>query len=134
MFKKTSDRPFMPVGICLLLVSFSIVVVAILSVMVLSTANSNKTFTDVSFNSIYDYYKADTCAEEILANIRSNNIDSSIVFHDGNVYKYSIKIDNMQSLSVVVERVKNVYLIKQWKVVRISEWNPDETINVFRGD
>ncbi len=131
-----NKRHFTPsvVGVCSLLVIFSVLCLVIFSLVSLSTANAGKRLSEISARQTEAYYAADLRAEKIVAQLRAGSIPEGVSEKDG-VYSFSVAISDVLVLSAEVEVLENGdYKILKWQSVRSSEWQADDSLDLWDGE
>lgn len=113
-----------------LLVIFAVLCLTVFALLTLSTVRADMRLADAAVRSVMEYYSADCEAEEILANLRAGMVPPG-VRQTGNIFTYTCPVSDTQELQVIVEIRQNNYDIQQWKVTSITEWMPDEYIDVW---
>lgn len=134
------------IGIVTLTVVFSVLCLTIFSVLALSTALTEKKFSEKRLSAQIKYYKADAeCAgianelgrlwkegtpEELFLFIEKNCLEYEKT--DGIRVFYQRSIDENQHLEVVL-RLDSDFVIERWQVVGDGEWTADDHIDVWDG-
>lgn len=141
--------PKVSIGIVSLTVIFSVLCLAILSVLTFSTALTEKNFSDKRAVAQIAYYAAETeCAEitnqigELWQEKEKEAVQSFLENHEI-VYWYEEerlmlffqqKIDENQSLSVLLRLEDTGMKVERWQVVSTQDWVPDQGISVWNGE
>lgn len=118
------------VGLSSLLVIFAVLCLTVFSLLCLSAVHANDRLAERSRQATLDYYAADCCAEELLAQLRAGHTDMTP--QDG-VYRYSCALSETQILTVKVEVRGADYKILQWQTQSITNWQADEKLYVWTG-
>ena len=129
-----------------LVLIFSILCLAIFSVLALSSANREKTLTDRLKASTEAYYAADSRAVEIEVKLREalargetpSEIDGVAVTAQDDTYTYACPIDERRTLAVVLKAARNQLPVTlqtlQWCEISTADWTPQEELDVWKGD
>jgi len=129
-----------------LVLIFSILCLAIFSVLALSSANREKTLTDRLKASTEAYYAADSRAVEIEIKLREalargetpSEIDGVAVTAQDDTYTYACPIDERRTLAVVLKAARNQLPVTlqtlQWCEISTADWTPQEELDVWKGD
>lgn len=129
---KKRKLSFTSVGGSSILTIFAVLCFLVFALLSLSTAKANYTLSEKSVKAVSNYYKADTKAEEIFAQIREGKIPDGVE-QKGNHYIYTCAIDKKQQLYVEIKKSQQKYHILKWEKQYTGEWKPDETIDVWDG-
>ncbi|MCI2057346.1 MAG: hypothetical protein LKJ86_09415 [Oscillibacter sp.] len=121
------------VGGSSLLVIFAVLCLTVFAMLSLSTVQANKRLSDRNAQAVSDYYAADTQAEKILALLRDGAVPDGVQV-ENNVYSYSVPISQTQELQVKVRADSDAYVVLCWQAVSTTDWQPDESINVWDGE
>ena len=135
-------RSFSPptIGGSSLLVIFAVLCLTVFALLSLSTVQSDGRLSDKTLEATEGYYKADSRAEEILSSLRCGFIPEGVTESDmvtgftGDVYSYSVAITDSQALEVDVIIKGSDYRILRWQTVSTTDWQADESLNVWSGD
>ena len=133
--------PKISIGITSLTVVLCVLCLTVFSVLTLSTALSEKDFSEKRAQATLAYYSAETEAaglvnemktrlekgEDLVAFAKDNGITVK-----ENVFRFQKTIDDGQVLDVVL-RLENGLHIEVWQVVSTADWTPDESLNVWDG-
>ena len=129
-----------------LVLIFSILCLAIFSVLALSSANREKTLTDRLKASTKAYYAADSRAVEIEVKLREalargetpSEIDGVTVTAQDDTYTFACPIDERRTLAVVLKAARNQLPVTlqtlQWCEISTADWTPQEELDVWKGD
>lgn len=129
---KKRKMSFTTVGGSSILTIFAVLCFIVFALLSLSTAKANSILSGKSVNSVTAYYKADTQAEEILAQLREGERPEG-VSKKGNTYSYTCDVDENQKLQIEVEITGESYKIKKWKKAYTGEWKADDSMKVWGG-
>ena len=135
-------RSFSPptIGGSSLLVIFAVLCLTVFALLSLSTVQSDGRLSDKTLEATVGYYEADSRAEEILSSLRCGFIPEGVTKGDmvtgftGDIYSYSVAITDSQALEVDVIIKGSDYRILRWQTVSTTDWQADESINVWSGD
>ena len=130
MNRETQKTQFPVIGGSSLLIIFAVLCLTVFALLGLSTVHANKRLSDISIQAVSDYYKADTEAEQILAQLRMGEIPEG-VSSDGNVFYYTCPISDTQQLQVVVQ--SGDWRILRWQSISTETWQADESLNLWNG-
>ena len=122
----------MAVGGSSLLVIFVVLCLTLLAVLGVSTVQADERLMIASANSVVDYYKADSEAEEILALLRSGVVPEGVLETE-NGYAYQCRISDVQYLAVEVEVVDGDYRILRWQSKSSALWEEETGLDVWDG-
>jgi len=146
--KETALRkpPRINIGILSLVVIFSVLCLAIFSVLALSSAIVEKNLSEKGAASVEEYYEADFKAAEyadrlkelynLTGGFEDISIDLSLEIRDtldSRQVSYTVPINENQAISVIIEFSDDKIKIEEWKVVQTGEWTPDDSLNVWDG-
>ena len=121
------------VGGSSLLVIFAVLALTVFALLSLSTARAGERLSTTSADAVSAYYQADCRAEEILARLRSGELPDGVTAAD-NIYSYTCAISDTQALEVSVQLENGLYTILRWQSVSTTDWQPDDTLNLWDGD
>ena len=129
-----NKRSFSPpmVGASSLLSIFAVLCLTVFALLTLSTVQAESRLQEASSQAISDYYAADCQAEEILAALRAGQIPDGVT-EENSVYRYICPISETQELQVEVMLDGSDYTILRWQAVSASEWQPDDSLDVWEG-
>lgn len=135
-------------GITSIAVVFTVLCFTIFSVLSLSTAAFEKKLSDKSAQAVKNYYAADlACSQTASAFKQLWQADASLQTvkeyaalagarcvkdETGVLVSFSSTIDQEQTLFVLLHLGKQ-FSIEQWQVVSTSDWQPDESIDLWSG-
>lgn len=136
------ERSFSPptIGGSSLLVIFAVLCLTVFALLSLSTVQSDGRLSDKTFETTTGYYAADAKAEEILASLRRGVVPEGVTagdsVHDfsGEVYSYTVEINDSQELAVDVIINGSDYTVLRWQTVSTADWQADESLNVWIGE
>ena len=120
------------VGGSSLLVIFAVLCLTTFSLLGLSTVQANQRLSQASADAVFDYYRAEVQAEQILAQLRSGEVPQT-VSAEGSVYSYSCPVSDTRRLDVVVEEHAGTWRILRWQLVSLVDWDTDEHLGVWDG-
>lgn len=134
-----NERKFSPpaVGGSSLLISFAVLCFTIFALLALETVEAGGRLSDVSAEAVSAYYEADCAAEEILMQLRAGTMPKGVMLDrtaEGDLFTYSCPISDTQTLQVEVEFRSDSYVIRRWQAVPASNWEADESIELWDGD
>lgn len=115
-----------------LMVIFAVLCIAIFAVLSLSTSLAGKRLADSSAKSVFDFYKADSEAERVLALLRNGEIPEDVEENNG-CYTYYVPLSDSRSIRVEISLDGKDYNIRSWNTVYTSDWTADEKIDVWAG-
>ena len=136
------QMPKISVGIISITTILCVLCFTVLSVLSLSTAISERRFSEKRAVAVQNYYSAETKAAEICNTLRlkiHNNEDLQFFMDEKNIteieeeYRFQVPIDEAQVLSVAVEH-NNECKILCWQAETISDWTPDISLPVWNGE
>lgn len=128
--KTIKKRTYPPVsmGISLILVTFIILCMVILSILSLSGAWKDYQYSEKNAQRTSAYYEANNTAEEILADLYKNPPK------DTSDIEYLVPISDSESLQVILKVIsceKPEYIVASWKQISTKVWNGDQTLPVL---
>lgn len=120
-----NERRGAPIGLggATILVTFTVLCLTALALMALSAARSDLALSEKTAKAISDYYAAETEAAERLA---------SLDLAAGSTASFSVEIDENRILSVSAAMTDGGYDILTWRVTVVSDWSPDDALDVVR--
>lgn len=131
---KQEQRVFAPVvGGSSLLVIFAVLCLTVFSLLGLSTVQADGRLSDISAQSVADYYAADCYAEEILAQLRNGYLPAGVTMKDG-IYYYTCHISDTADLLVEVKLNGMDYEVLRWQAVSTVEWTAHDDLSVWDGE
>lgn len=120
------------VGGSSLLVIFAVLCLTIFALLSLSTVQADSRMAEASYKAVQDFYEADAEAERILAKLRQGNLPENVT-KEGNLYRYTCRVSELQALEVEVEITEASYRVLRWQMVSTTEWEADDSMNVWDG-
>lgn len=129
-------------GVSLILV-FSVLCLAVLTLLTFSSANRDKALTDKLKQSVESYYAADSAAVRIAAKLQAavrrgeipSEIDQTEIYSEGNgVYTYSCPIDARRAIAVRLQISDGAFDIISWRESDIADWTPQDQLDIFGGE
>lgn len=118
------------VGLSSVLTIFAVLCLTVFALLSVSTVRADGRLAEKSRQAVYDYYSADCCAEEILAQLRSGEIPEGVALENG-MYRYMCALSDTQVLTVEVAVFGTDYEILRWQAQSTTEWQADEKLHVF---
>ena len=132
------------VGGISLLVVFAVLCLTVFALLALTTVQADVRLADSSAQSVAAYYAADCQAQEILARLRAGEVPEGVTISDGGfVYDdpdmghlyadYAVPISETLELQVRIMLAPTWadYVVEKWQAVPSSEWEGDETIELW---
>lgn len=117
---ETKKRAQMPtVGGVSLLVIFAILCLTTFAVLSLATAEADARQSRVSGEAVSSFYTADLEAEEIFSRIRAGEIPEGVALN-GNIYSYTCKISETQTLFVEIEEKDGTFTVLRWQAASLN--------------
>lgn len=140
--KKEEGRISPPaIGGASLLVVFAVLCLTVFALLSLSTVRADGRLSEVSAQSVEEFYRADCQAQEVLAQLRGGETVSQDIkvtsrnISDGGVrYSYNCPISDTQTLKVTVEFRDGEYTVRRWQAVPTGEWTVDDSLTVWDGE
>ena len=120
------------VGGSSLLVIFAVLCLTIFALLSLSTVQADSRMAEASYKAVQDFYEADAEAERILAKLRQGDLPENVT-NEGNLYRYTCRVSELQALEVEVEITEAFYRVLRWQMVSTTEWEADDSMNVWDG-
>lgn len=120
------------VGGSSLLIIFAVLCLTVFALLGFSTVQADTRLSDISTAAAHDYYEAENSAEEILAELRANNLPKGVK-QSGDIYSYSCEISKTQRLFVKVKINGSDFEILQWQAISVADWQNDESLTVWDG-
>lgn len=130
-------------GAASLALIFSVLCLAVFSLLTLSTAERNRALTLKRVEALTAFYAADNAAVELAASLREAAAQGGIparvgeveISDDGQgVYSYSCRIDGRRVLAVSLKLTDGALEILSWQETDTGSWTPDDRLNVWEGD
>ena len=130
---RRDDRFSAPmVGGSSLLVIFAVLCLTTFALLGLSTVQASQRLSQASADAVFDYYRADVQAEQILAQLRSGEVPEAVCV-EGSVYSYTCPVSDTKRLDVAVENRDGTWKILRWQTVSLVDWESDEHLDVWDG-
>ena len=120
------------VGGSSLLVIFAVLCLTIFALLSLSMVQADSRMAEASYKAVQDFYEADAEAERILAKLRQGDLPENVT-NEGNLYRYTCRVSELQALEVEVEITEASYRVLRWQMVSTTEWEADDSMNVWDG-
>ena len=135
-------RKFSPptVGGSSLLVIFAVLCLTIFALLSLSTVQADRRLGDAAAEAVEGYYAADVEAETLLARLRSGDTPAGVTLTEGPqgvTAQYVCPMSDTQALFVEVlfpEGLGDNYQILRWQAKSVTDWVPDNSIDVWNGE
>ena len=118
-------------GISSLLVIFAVLCLSVFVMLSVSSLQIQQSLNQSAQQSVTGYYAADSCAQEILAQLRSGQIPEG-VHRENDLYRYQCAISQNRILAVTVRVSGADYEILQWQAVTTVSWQPEEKLPVWQ--
>lgn len=131
MKRSTRSSPGI-LGSSSLLVSFALLMLAVLAMLCLSTALAQQRMAEASYQAVSDYYAADLEAEAIFARLRQGEQVPAVTEADG-LYTYTVPISRDQTLYVTLERSHSGWRVLRWQAAAHPE-QLQQTLPVWNGE
>ena len=133
------------VGSASVVLVFAVLCLTVFSLITLVVARNDKALADSEAELASGYYKADTLAEQILAEILESDfipetvsgveIESSWNMElEAEEAVYLCPISGDKSLHVRITRDGDSYNILSWKMIDTDEWTIDNSLHVWDGN
>lgn len=117
---ENKKRVQMPtVGGTSLLVIFAVLCLTTFAVLSIATAEANAGRSRISAEAVKAYYDADLEAEEILSRIRAGELPEGVTL-EGDVYSYTCKISETQTLFVEILAKDSTFTVLRWQAVSLN--------------
>lgn len=130
------DKGFSPptTGGASLLTMFSVLCLTVFALLSLSTVRADSFLSEATAKAVYDYYAADSRAQEILARLRFGELPDGVTVED-DLCRYIVPISETQELWVEVEvRSTNDYTVLRWQTVAVGDREYDDGLNIWDGE
>ncbi len=121
------------VGGSSLLVMFAVLCLTVFALLGLSTVQADQRLSRTSADSVFDYYRGDLQAEQILAQLRRGEVPPGVSI-ENHIYSYSCPVSQTRRLDVAVEECEGEWNVLRWQVVSLVEWEADEKLDVWDGN
>ena len=102
------------VGGTSLLMIFAVLCLIVFTLLTLSTVNSARSLSNVSAQSVVEYYAADSQAEKIFAQLRAGEFPEDVILENG-IYSYQCEISDTQILCVEVCWQDGTWRVLKWQ-------------------
>lgn len=119
------------IGGCSLLVIFGILCLAVLALLSLRSALSEKQLSDASARSVTAWYQADLEAQRLYAGLRSGELPDGAVI-DGVYCHFEIAVTQNQTLEVTLKEENGSWTIQKWQAVATPP-EINHTLPVWQG-
>lgn len=120
------------VGGSALLVIFAVLCLTIFGWLSLSAARANSRLCEASKEAIADYYRADTEAEYILAQLRGGYVPEG-VREEEDKYYYECRVSDRQKLVVEAKKNREEICVMRWQMVSAVRWEEEEALKLWDG-
>lgn len=133
MMRKKERAPM--VGGSSLLVIFAVLCLTVFALLTLSTVEAGGRLSERATRAVEAYYAADAKAEEILTELRDQEIrEPQFIKDEGDgVVSYIVTIDETQELRVCVRVGVQAYQVLQWQAVSTAYWEASDELSVWDG-
>lgn len=133
MMKKKEVQSVAPsIGGTSLLVIFSVICLAVFAVLSLTTAQAEKRLSDKAAEAAAAYYRADSTAEEIFAQLRKDESHEDAIW-EGNVCTYQVAISDHQLLEVRLRNDADGWTVLRWQTRSHVDTNNTNSLPVWDG-
>lgn len=131
---KKQPRGIQPpmVGSSSLLMAFAVLCLTVFALLSLSTVQADKRLSLASAQSVQDYYRADSRAEELFARLRGGEMPADVEFSQG-IYRFSCPVGENQTLAVELERTEDGWRVLRWQTLA-PEYLISEDLPVWDGE
>ena len=109
-----------------LIVILAVLCLTVFAILTLSTVLADSRLSSGSIASAESYYKADSIAEEKIAELRERSAEGE--------QSFSVPISDTQTLFVEADISGGEVYIKRWETVYTAPWEPDSSLSVWGGD
>ena len=120
------------VGGSSLLVIFAVLCLTVFALLGLSTVQAGGRLSQLTAQSVSDYYQADCRAEEIFARLRCGELPADVTKTD-DVYSYICPISDTQQLRVELKKEAEIWTVLRWQAESTAVWKADDDLNVWDG-
>lgn len=136
-----NKTPKISIGITSMTVIMCVLCLTVFSVLTLSTALSEREFSQTRASAARDYYDAESEAADLVNRLyaaweKGEDLSSfsarNGIAMEGDSFSFQKQIDDGQALSVVVRFTDDIEIIT-WQVVSTADWTPDESLQVWDG-
>lgn len=124
-------------GSTLIVLMFSVLCLTIFALLSLSSASTDRGRAEAAARMVTGYYKADTLAECILAEIpeAGTTVRGIRTFAaEDSVVMFSCPISDTKELYVELETLDSSYDIHKWQMRDANGWEADNSIPVWLGE
>jgi len=133
------------VGSASIVLVFAVLCLTVFSIITFLIAGNGKALVDAEAKLVVGYYKADTIAENVVAeiigadtipdNVLGIDITSDWNFESGaETAHFTCPISELKELYVCIAKNGNSYDILSWQMLDIGQWEFDDSLNVWQGD
>ena len=133
------------IGSASIVLVFAVLGLTIFSVISLIPAMTSQRLIQAEVQLVQDFYEADTIAVKILSEILASdvtpyNVLGVEIFSDwdwdllAEVIWFTTYVTENRVLSVEILRDFDFYQITAWRMHNLSDWEADDTLNVWTGD
>ena len=131
--KKFTKFPVPGFGATSLLATFGVLCLAVLAMVCITTARTERMYSEASTQAVSDFYMADRQAQEIYARLKlGETVDGVQV--DGDIYRYFCPVSQVQVLEVEVRKTDDGWEVLKWHAVATPENAEDVTLPVWDGN
>ena len=120
------------VGAASLLVIFTVLCLAIFSLLSLSTALADRRLSDAAAQTVQAYYEADAQAELLFARLRAGERPEQVQV-SGNRYSYVCPVSGKQQLQVLLQQEGENWTVLRWQLQTIETQASDAALPVWDG-
>ena len=130
-------------GVISLVVIFVVLAICIFAVLSLVTAQTENKLAKATVGALEDYYKADYTAARVFEDARQkfqsgDHLDAiaqalNLEYEDG-VLSAGFAVGDKQVLYMALREQGGSLVAASWQLLRIEDWNPDDTIDVWDGE
>ena len=132
MKKKEFQSASPSIGGTSLLVIFSVICLAVFSVLSLTTGQTEKRLSDKAADAAAAYYLADNQAEEIFACLRNGKNHEAAVW-EGNICTYQVAISTHQVLEVRLCKDAEGWTVLRWQTRSHIDTSNTNSLPVWDG-
>ena len=118
------------VGGSSLLAIFAVLLITIFALLCLSTVQAERRLSDRAAQSVTEYSRADSEAEDIFAQLRSGQTPPQVV-KTGEIYRYTCPISQGQVLYVELFRTGKTWEILRWQAMATVQLPEDQTLPLW---
>lgn len=133
--------PKISIGITSMTVILCVLCLTVFSVLTLSTAISEREFSEKRAVAAKEYYAAETEAAKLVNEMQTVLEEGKDIYvfaeqHGiavkDSIFRFQKTIDDGQELDVVL-RLSDHLEIESWQVVTTADWTPDDSLTVWDG-